>query len=147
MSVIPWDWIKVDAMMRRKFLSGASSSARDVADYAEEVLQAARKTGRTVKLDKAQMMKELGLSERSVERAIRELIERKALVKHDGRGCYTFDLTYARAGMNRAERDDERDRQRNAEQRESTQMQTATILKFKSKQAEDDGERMEVIAA
>lgn len=146
MSALPW--IKVDAAMRRGLLRGASSSARDVADYAEEVLQASGRTGRTVTLDKAKMAKELGVSLRSIERAIKDLIERSVLgPRSEARGCDTYNLAYARAGKSQAERDDDRERKRKAEQRKSMQMQGATILKFKGAHADAEGKRKEVMAA
>lgn len=161
MSAVDWDWVKVDAVMRRDLLRGASSSARDVADYAEAKLQASKLTGRTVTLDKAEMAKELGVSLRSIQRAITELVERSVLGPHsEVRGCDTYNLAYARVGMNQAERDDERAKQQAADKRKSAQMQKATVLKFKKaaqpkfKKAtqpqaehEDEDEQEEAIAA
>lgn len=127
-----FDWVKVDAVMRRDLLRGASSGARDVADYAEEALQASGRTGRTVTLDKAKLAKELGVSLRSIERAIKELIDRSVLCPHsEARGCDTYDLAYARVGMNQAELDDKRAKKQAADKRKSAQMQQATVLKFK----------------
>lgn len=146
MSALPW--IKVDAAMKRGLLRDASSCARNVADYAEEVLQAARRTGRAVTLNKAEMAKELGVGPRSIERAVKELVERSVLrPRSAARGCDTFDIAYARVGKNKAERDDERERKRKAEQRKAMQMQQATILEFKGKQAAAGGERRQVVAA
>ncbi len=143
-----FNWVKVDSRMRRGLVRGASSGARDLADYAEEVLQVAGRTGRTITLEKASVAEALGVSVRSVERAVKELIERTVLGPvGEGRGCNTFDLTYARVGMNQAELDDERAKQQAADKRKSAQMQQATVLKFKGAQTDAESERKEVMAA
>lgn len=136
MSAFVWNWIKADAVMRRGLLRGASSGARDVADYAEEQLMKAGRDGQTVTLNKEEMAKELGVSLRSIQRAVQDLIARNALSPiNDERGCDTFIITYARAGMNQAERDEEKAKQQAADKRKSAQMQQATVLEFKRKQA------------
>lgn len=148
MSAFEWDWVKVDAVMRRDLLRGAPSSARDVADYAEAKLQASKLTGRTVTLDKAKMAKEFGVSLRSIQRAITELVERSVLEPHsEARGCDTYNLAYARAGKNQAERDEELAKQEAADKRKSAQMQQATVLKFKRAQTDAEGEWKEAMAA
>ncbi|HNU12421.1 MAG TPA: hypothetical protein PKJ45_13835 [Rubrivivax sp.] len=148
MTAFEWDWVKVDAVMRRDLLRGASSGARAVADYAEAKLQASKRAGRTVTLDKVKMAKELGVSLRSIQRAIAELVERSAIGPHsEARGCDTYNLAYARAGMNQAERDEERAKQQAADKRKSARMQQAPVLNFKRAQTDAEGEQEEAVAA
>lgn len=94
-----------------------------IAIYAGRELQNAGIDGNVVALSKADIMKELKISDRTVETAVKRLIELKLFQRLGGKGCYEFVLSYAQVGQTAAHKEAKRTKKESTQANESLRMQ------------------------
>lgn len=119
----PYHWVMIDTEFLFEKLACEDSSVLKIAMYAAHELKMAGIDGSVVVLSKADIMEALGISEKTVERAVKRLVELKAIIRPGGKGSYEFHLTYARVGKTAAHKEAERTQKESTEASESRQMQ------------------------
>lgn len=118
----PYPWVMIDTDFLFQKLA-KHPAALSVAMYAARELQNAGIDGSFVMLRKSDIMKDLKITEKTVERAVKHLVETRAFVRPGGKGSYEFHLTYARVGKTAAHKEAKRTQKENDEARKSRQMQ------------------------
>ena len=122
MKPMPYPWAMIDTDFLFQKLA-KHPAALSVAMYAARELQNAGIDGSVVMLRKSDIMKDLKITEKTVERAVKHLVETRAFVRPGGKGSYEFHLTYARVGKTAAHKEAKRTQKENDEARKSRQMQ------------------------
>lgn len=117
----PWAMIDTEFLFQK--LAKEHAAVLSVAMYAARELQNAGVDGSFVMLSKAGIMKALNITEKTVERAVKRLVETDAFIRPGGKGSYEFQLIYARVGRTAAHREARRTEKEKTEARESNQMQ------------------------
>lgn len=119
----PYPWVMIDTEFLFQKLAKEHAAVLSVAMYAARELQNAGIDGSVVMLRKSDIMGALGITQKTVERAVKRLVEAGAFGRPGGKGSYEFHLTYARVGRTAAHKEATRTEKENTEARESRQMQ------------------------
>lgn len=119
----PYQWVMIDTEFLFEKLAREHPAVLSIAMYAAHELKMAGIDGSVVVLSKQDITEKLDISERTVERAVKRLVELEAFVRPGGKGSYEFHMTYARVGQTAAHKEAKRTQKESTEASESRQMQ------------------------
>ena len=119
----PYLWVMMDTEFLSEKLAREHPAVLSLAMYAAHELKMAGIDGSIVVLSKQDITEKLDISEKTVERAVKRLVELGAITRPGGKGSYEFHLAYARVGQTAAHKEAKRTREEGADARESARMQ------------------------